>query len=537
MAKSDSLLGTTLEEYRLESLLGQGGMARVYRGIDTRLNRYVAIKVIDKQFRDDGEYARRFQLEAQAIAQLQHPHIVSLYRYGDVNDMLYMAMQYVEGSDVSVALEQYEQFGEYIAPKEALQIIRQTGQALDYVHGRGIIHRDIKPSNIMLDKDGNAILTDFGLALMTDVGTRGEIFGTPNYLSPEQAISSASVVPQSDIYSLGVIAYRMFTGEVPFEADEPLDIAMMHLNDEPPNPLDFRPELSEVVADVLLHALAKNPTERFQTGKDLADALETAIQSNQKPVSAPRMTIPQLVKVEITENPLPPVPAVVDETPVQKIPEQVSITDRLAETAEHVAEPTVRNPIVNAPAPAPRMVDSISKVEEKSALATYLPYGIGGIIVALLAIFAIFSLMNNTPNDSSEPTSIPMTTINTETQSLRIEANSDSALLIINETTGTTFNLDRLQFDNTPQEGGVIIANWSGGQELAPNQCVIITTINVEFTPSECDLVNIYEVGTEVAIWNNTYAVSYQNDLNPAPILMCQPNSRCDVPIMLAVEN
>src|SRR5260370_42500091 len=203
----DSLLGRQLDEYRLEALLGQGGMARVYRGLDTRLKRHVAIKVIDTPFRADSDYEMRFEREAQAVAQLDHPHIVRLYRYGEADGLLYMAMQYIEGADLGFVLASYRADGDFMRSEDARRIVREVCLALDYAHSRGVIHRDVKPSNIVLDKQGRAILTDFGLSLLTEIGTRGQILGSPHYIAPEQAISSARAVPQSDLYSVGVILY------------------------------------------------------------------------------------------------------------------------------------------------------------------------------------------------------------------------------------------------------------------------------------------------------------------------------------------
>ncbi|MFC1976249.1 serine/threonine-protein kinase, partial [Chloroflexota bacterium] len=238
----DDLIGQQLDEYRLEELLGHGGMARVYRALDVNLQRYVAIKVIDAPFRADSEAAARFEREAQAIAQLEHPHIVGLYRYGETNHLLYMAMQYIEGADLDSVLETFRADEEFMPPEDISRIIREICEALDHAHSKDVIHRDIKPSNIMLDQKGRAILTDFGLALLTELGTKGEIFGSPYYIAPEQAISSAGVVPQSDFYSVGVILYEMFTGQVPFDADTPVDVAMLHMSEPPRPPRELRPE-------------------------------------------------------------------------------------------------------------------------------------------------------------------------------------------------------------------------------------------------------------------------------------------------------
>jgi serine/threonine protein kinase len=206
---NDPLIGKQLDEYILEKLLGQGGMARVYRGLDTGLQRYAAIKVIDTPHQRDESYIARFEREALAIAQLDHPHIVTVYRYGRVGQLLYLAMKYIEGADLQAILNGFEQDKEFMDFDDVTRLLREIGAAVDYAHSQGVIHRDIKPSNVMLDAHGQAYLTDFGLALLTEQGTQGEILGSPKYIAPEQAISSADAVNQSDVYALGVILYRM----------------------------------------------------------------------------------------------------------------------------------------------------------------------------------------------------------------------------------------------------------------------------------------------------------------------------------------
>lgn len=274
---TDKLIGRQLDEYRIDTLLGLGNMARIYRATDIRLKRQVAIKIILSGFEHDADYVMRFEREAQAIARLDHPHIVRLYRYGEVEGILYMAMQYIEGASLAHVLASYRQDGEFIEPEEASRIVREIGTALDYAHGEGVIHRDVKPHNIMLDKKGKAILTDFGLVLLTTEGTRGEILGTPHYLAPEQAISSARAVPQSDLYSMGVILYEMFTGQRPFEAPNPIDVAMMQVTRTPRTPRELRPQLSPALEAVILKAMAKKPEDRYPSAAALADALDAAL--------------------------------------------------------------------------------------------------------------------------------------------------------------------------------------------------------------------------------------------------------------------
>src|SRR5690606_7941282 len=258
----DTLTNRQLDEYRVVALLGQGGMARVYLAEDVRLGRNVAIKVIDRPFREEPAYIERFEREAQAIARLEHPHIVRLYRYGETSRLLYMAMQYVEGADLGTILDSYRREGRLIPPRDALAIVRDVGSALDYAHQKGVIHRDLKPSNILLSLDGQAYLTDFGLALLATTKTLGRTFGTPQYISPEQASSSEEILPQSDLYSLGVILYEMFTGALPFDGRGPLEIALQHRDEAPPDPRQRRPDLDPAVAAVILKAMAKSPAGR-----------------------------------------------------------------------------------------------------------------------------------------------------------------------------------------------------------------------------------------------------------------------------------
>jgi hypothetical protein len=308
----DSLIGRQLDEYRLVALLGHGGMARVYRALDLNLKRFAAIKVIDTQHRDDPEYLVRFEREAQTIAQLDHPHIVRLYRYGNVDGLFYMAMQYIQGATLEYVLASYRADGVFIDPAEAMHIIKEVCLALDYAHDRGVIHRDVKPSNIMLDRHGQAILTDFGLALLPELGTRGEILGSPHYVAPEQAISSANAVPQSDLYSLGVIIYEMFAGQPPFDAPNPLDVALKQIHEQPPHPSGLRPEISGDLEAVILEALSKEPAQRYASGQALAEAVERALAA--QPMAGPQavpstlshLSIPEQVAREMALHPLPP---------------------------------------------------------------------------------------------------------------------------------------------------------------------------------------------------------------------------------------
>lgn len=281
-ASTDPLVGSAIDGYLVEAVLGRGGMARVYRGYDVNLNRFVALKVIDPHKHDDVEYNRRFRKEAQAIAQLRHPNIVGVYRFGEVNDMYYMAMDYIDGPDLAAVLRGYRANDELMPHDGVCKVMSEVGKALDYAHKRGIIHRDVKPSNIMLNSLSEAILTDFGLALVTAEGTTGDVFGSPFYIAPEQAMSSSSVVPQTDIYSLGVTLYEMLTGFLPFSQGQAMQIVMSHMTDEPPPPQDYNPLLHRAFNAVLEKALDKDPNNRYPNCQKLVAALRSAIRTAQE---------------------------------------------------------------------------------------------------------------------------------------------------------------------------------------------------------------------------------------------------------------
>ncbi len=273
----DPLIGRQLANFRIERPLGRGGMAQVYYGWDVKLQRPVAIKVIDARFRDNPAYAERFVREAQTIAKWRHENIIHIYYADDEDGLYYFAMEYLEGQDLGQLIAQHAARGELMPQAEILRIGRAVASALDYAHERGIIHRDVKPSNVMVAAEGRVVLTDFGLALDVQQGSMGEIFGSAHYVAPEQARDSASVVPQSDLYALGVILYEMLTGMVPFDDPSPTTVAVQHLTALPPPPRDINPALNRKTEVVLLKALTKSPRLRFQTGGELINALEQAL--------------------------------------------------------------------------------------------------------------------------------------------------------------------------------------------------------------------------------------------------------------------
>ena len=275
----DPLIGVTLGSYQILEAIGQGGMARIYRGFHAELNRNVAIKVINWGLQEDPEATERFRREAQAIAGLRHPSIVQIFDFGKHSNGYYMVMEFIAGQDLAVLLRQHRDRHTLLAKAQIIRITTDVAAALDYAHRQGVIHRDIKPSNIMINQEGQSILTDFGLVMLPardSQVTLGNTFGTPHYVAPEQAISSAAAVPASDIYSLGIILFEMVTGELPFDDESPLSVALKQISDLPPPPSSLNPEVPPAVEAVVLKALAKEPGDRFASAGQLAAALDAA---------------------------------------------------------------------------------------------------------------------------------------------------------------------------------------------------------------------------------------------------------------------
>lgn len=273
----DSLLGKQLGNYVLLELQGRGGLGRVYFARHRLLGTHVAVKVIGAELQHDPDHAQRFKREARSVFRLKHPHIVDFYEFGVVEDLYYLAVEHVDGADLGWALQDYARNGELIALEDAVRIVEQMASALDYVHAQGVIHRDIKPSNILLDRQARAVLTDFGMARVMSERTEATSFGSAQYIAPEQAISSAKAVAQSDFYSLGVVLYRMLTGTLPFEADTPMSLALKHISEPPPAPRSVNPDLHPALEQVVLRALSKEVEKRFQTGAALVKAFHGAL--------------------------------------------------------------------------------------------------------------------------------------------------------------------------------------------------------------------------------------------------------------------
>ena len=262
----------TLGEYDVYAPLGRGGMATVFLALDLALEREVAIKVISPGMLRTSNLVERFKREARTAALLSHPNIIPVHQVKEADGLLFFVMKYVDGRSLDAIVREDGP----LTLDVSADILRQVGGALDFAHRKGIVHRDVKPANIMIDQDGWAIVTDFGIAKVADavsVTSAGMVVGTPAYMSPEQ-FSSQPITGAADQYSLGVVAYEMLTGRTPFGALSIADMMRAHLIDEPLAPRSVRPDLSERLSAVILRMLAKDPAARWPSIGDAVAALE-----------------------------------------------------------------------------------------------------------------------------------------------------------------------------------------------------------------------------------------------------------------------
>jgi len=261
------MIGRELGNYRILKELGKGGMGVVYKAHQLSLGRPVAMKVLPTHLTSDPSFVKRFQNEARAIAKLNHPNIVQIYDIGHEDDIHYYTMEFIEGPTLDEMI--YKEG--FLSSDRTLTIISQVSKALQYAHSQGIVHRDIKPSNIMIAKSGRVKVTDFGLALQqrtTRLTVDGGIVGTPEYMSPEQA-GGRTATAQSDIYSLGVVAYELLTGAVPFEGESPLMVLNKIQNSEPQWPRAVNPGLPIEFENIIRKMMAKDPADRYSSCQEL----------------------------------------------------------------------------------------------------------------------------------------------------------------------------------------------------------------------------------------------------------------------------
>jgi eukaryotic-like serine/threonine-protein kinase len=274
---SSSMIGTVLSgRYRLEAKLGSGGMSTVYLARDQTLDRQVAVKVMHREMSEQADQLERFRQEARAVAKLSHPNVVSVIDAGEDGGHPYIVFEYVEGETLKQRISREGA----LDPQEAVAYAIEVARGLAVAHGRNMVHRDIKPQNVLIDAEGRAKLTDFGISRQLEqdgMTATGRVLGTTDYVAPEQAMGHGAD-PRSDIYSLGVVLYEMLVGQVPFTADSQVGVAMKHVNEELPDVQRRRPEISAAVALTVERSTAKDPNQRYQAIAEMIDDLSTALE-------------------------------------------------------------------------------------------------------------------------------------------------------------------------------------------------------------------------------------------------------------------
>ncbi len=300
-----SVVKRIIGKYEIIERLGRGGMAEVYRGYHASLDRYVAIKVLHTFLADDPEFKSRFEKEAQSVARLKHPHIVQVYDFDHdtKNDSFYMVMELIEGPTLKDLLFELATNGARLPFGEALRIIAQAASALAYAHNNSMIHRDVKPANLMLDQGKRVVLTDFGIAKILTAQQHtatGGLVGTPAYMAPEQGMGETGD-ERSDLYSLGVILFELFTGQLPYGAETPVAMIMKHVHDPIPSAVEINPHLPDGVDAIIARMLAKAPDDRYQSVEEFVADLRR-LRSGKTPGAEVSITRTKPVDLEQQED-------------------------------------------------------------------------------------------------------------------------------------------------------------------------------------------------------------------------------------------
>lgn len=410
------------ERYKILKLIGSGGMSNVYLGHDLILDRDVAVKVLRFDFRNNREALRRFQREALSATQLVHPNVVAVYDVDEENGQQYIIMEYVEGTD----LKQYIQTVGQATPEDAVHIMSQVLSAIALAHRNRIIHRDIKPQNLLIDRDNVIKVTDFGIAVAlsdTSITQTNSLLGSVHYISPEQARGSVTTI-KSDVYALGIVLYELLSGEVPFDGESAVSIALKHFQEPMPSVREKNPNVPQSLENVILKATAKEPADRYNSCEDMLLDLESSLS-------------PQRAHEEI----FTPV-AMLEET---RVIEPIKPTKKETTVVPVIAEETK----VATPSPAEK-----ERQTKKTKKRSKLPWIIGGVLLfAVVAVLGIMMMMNQEP----DPIEVPAISNVTESEARDILAELE---LVVGEL------LD--QSHETIEEGMVIGTNPEGGEMIEP---------------------------------------------------------------------
>jgi eukaryotic-like serine/threonine-protein kinase len=284
------------DRYELEELVGSGGMSSVFRARDRLLERHVALKLLHAHYSDDDDHVARFRREARAVAQLSHPHIVTVIDRGVDRGRQFIVFEYVDGENLKDLLRRTGR----LPAGRAVELAIAIAEGLAFAHAQGLVHRDVKPQNVLLNGEGDVKVTDFGIARSLDMDRglteAGTVLGTSDYISPEQA-GGKVVTPATDVYSLGVVLWELLTGDVPFPGDTFVAVALRHINEPPPDLLDVRPDAPPRLAGVVQRALAKDPADRFPSMEAFAAELRLCLDDLDPEQTSALMPLPPLTRI------------------------------------------------------------------------------------------------------------------------------------------------------------------------------------------------------------------------------------------------
>jgi serine/threonine protein kinase len=395
-------IGRTLSgRYKIEALLGQGGMSAVYKAMDPNLKRVVAIKLIHPHLSSDPSFISRFESEASAVASLRHANIVQVYDFNNDEGVYYMVLEFIPGETLQDRMSRLSGAGRQLSIQDALKFTINICDAMGYAHQRGMVHRDIKPANIMLDVQGQAILMDFGIVkiLGGDSHTStGAVVGTARYMSPE-IIRGEVADHRSDIYSLGVTLYEMLSGRPPFVADSAMTLMMMHLNDPVPDVRDFRTDVRPELVEILEKCLAKDRNDRYLSAAEMAAELQRSLAHIGGQPTSIGLKDP---------NKAQPAATVVESQPVSPPTSQ----PRPQPVVQTVVEPAPGTASQSQPLPASPNISTSHPAPSKPAATRRYLWIIGAGLAALVCVGTAFAIGNSMLNNAgSQPTSEPTQTL------------------------------------------------------------------------------------------------------------------------------
>ncbi len=389
-----TLVGKTLGNYQIIERVGRGGMAEVYKGYHPKLDRHVAIKVLHGFLAEGVDFLARFEREAKAVASLRHENIVQIHDFDVQDENYYMVMEYVDGDTLTDKLKELSKSKSKMPLDEVLSIIKQVAKALTYAHKRGIIHRDLKPSNILISKNGQTFLTDFGIAKIastTQFTSTGALIGTPTYMSPEQC-KGIELTHVSDLYSLGIILYEMLTGEIPYDSETPLSVLQKHITEPIPSLYEHRVDLPPSFEKIISTALAKEPEDRYQTADEISKALARAIdeveiveeptKEEKTPVDTTMKPTVVMEEEEIIDSTLEPT-TVMEEEEIKPEKVEEKTPQKAKEKTKPKPEPV--KPKKEKPPKKPKV--EIPSTKAKLPLKIIIP---AGIVVIGLGLFLVF---------------------------------------------------------------------------------------------------------------------------------------------------